>query len=243
MKLRSLLGLILFLGVTSQSVADTSVDDVQDIEKLQLHVLNHTADHYRAVFGEEKFKDDIQLNVGRIDSRLRLAKCDDNLTLKIKEPPHNARNITVKTTCAGSRRWTVYVPVSIDVFADVLVSTRSLQRGDILEESDVTYQRMNTSSVGRGHIESFPRALGMEIKRPIKSGDVVRLSYLTKPDIVRKGQTVVVSSKSRFLSVETSGIALVNGHMGERIKVKNERSNRVVDAEVVAPGKVTIATR
>lgn len=239
MNLRSLLGLILFLGITTGSAAE----GIQNIERLQQHVLQHTSQHYKSVFGLQRFEKDVQLNVGRIDPRLRLAKCDDNLAFKIHEPPHNARNITVKTSCMSDRRWTVYVPVSIDIYADVLVSTRSLEKGNVLNKEDLTYQRMNTSTVGRGHIEDLNRALGMQTKRPIKSGDVVRLSYLNKPDIVRKGQTVIVSSKSRFLSVETSGIALVNGHMGERIKVKNERSNRVVDAEVVAPGKVTIATR
>ncbi|MFL0803070.1 MAG: flagellar basal body P-ring formation protein FlgA [Agarilytica sp.] len=239
MKLRSFLASILAISFSTSTLASGT----QDIDLLQQHVLEHTAEHYQNLFGKEKFEQNVQINVGRIDSRLRLAKCDNNLALKIKETPHNTRNITVKASCMNERRWTVYVPVSIDVYSEVLISTRSLQRGDVLQASDLDYQRVNTSTVGRGHIEALDRAVGMEIKRPISAGDVVRLPYLTKPDIVRKGQTVVVSSKSRFLSVETSGVALVNGHMGERIKVKNERSNRVVDAEVTAPGKVTIATR
>ncbi|MFL0799133.1 MAG: flagellar basal body P-ring formation protein FlgA [Agarilytica sp.] len=239
MNVRSFLASILVISISNAALAGGT----QDIDMLHQHVLEHTTDYYKSVFGKEAFEQNVQINVGRIDSRLRLAKCDDNLALQIKEPPHNGRNITVKTSCMNERRWTVYVPVSIDVYSEVLVSTRSLQRGDVLQATDLEFQRLNTSTVGRGHIESLDRALGMEIKRPISRGDVVRLPYLTKPDIVRKGQTVVVSSKSRFLSVETSGVALVNGHMGERIKIKNERSNRVVQAEVIAPGKVTIATR
>ncbi len=239
MNIRGVLALISTFFFASLSHADA----VQDIEQLRKQVEQHTSQYYREVYGEQDFKENVQINVGRIDSRLRLAQCDENLTFKIHEPPHNARNITVKTSCMSDRRWTVYVPVSLDVYAEVVVATRSLKRGDVLTHDDVEFKRMNTSSVGRGHIEDASRALGMEIKRPIKPGDVVRLPYLTKPDIVHKGQTVVVSSQSRFLKVETSGVALVSGHMGERIRVKNERSNRVVSAEVIAPGKVIIATR
>ncbi len=239
MTIRSGLALISTLLVASISQADT----VQDIERLRQHVAAHTSSYYRSVYGEADFKKNVQINVGHIDSRLRLAQCDDNLTFKIHEPPHNARNITVKTSCTSERRWTVYVPVSLDVYAEVVVATRSLQRGDVLDEEDIEFKRMNTSSVGRGYIGDPSRALGMEIKRPIKPGDVVRLPHLTRPNIVHKGQTVVVSTLSRFLKVETSGVALVDGHLGERIRVKNERSNRVVSAEVTAPGKVTVATR
>lgn len=223
--------------------AHSSDENVQSIDKLMQHILAHTSEYYENAFGKEKFKKNVQINVGRIDSRLRLAKCDDNLAFKIQEPPHHGRNITVKASCMNTRRWTVHIPVSIDVYAEVLVTTRSLQRGDILSEDDIEFKRMNTSSIGRGHIEDLSRAMGMEIKRPLRPGDVIRLPHLNKPDIVRKGQTVVVSSNSRFLNVETSGIALVNGYLGERIRVKNKRSNRVVEVEVVAPGKVSIATR
>ncbi len=247
MKLRSFLTLPLMMLLCSLSIASTAESSparsVQDIDKLLQHVLDHTTGYYKNVFQKKKFKENVQINVGRIDSRLQLSACDDNLTFKINEPPHHARNITVKVSCMNKKRWTVYIPVSIDIYANVLVSTRSLQRGDILTLDDLEFKRMNISSIGRGHIEDLSRILGMEMKRPLRPGDVVRLPHLNKPDIVRKGQIVVVSSSSRFLRVETSGIALVNGYLGERIRVKNERSNRVVDVEVVAPGRVSIATR
>lgn len=220
-----------------------NASSVQDIESLRSAVLHHTSEHYQTVFKHKNFQNDVKITVGNIDKRLRLVSCDNNLAFKIQEPPHNIRNITVKTSCMSDRRWTIYVPVSIDIFSEVLVSTRSMGRGEVLQESDLTLQRMNVSTVGRGHIEDLSRAVGKELKRPINSGEVVRLPYLTQPDIVQKGQIVVLSSGSRFLNVETSAVALVNGHMGETIKVKNERSNRIVDAEVVGPGKVIIANR
>lgn len=244
MKLRSFLVLPLMILLSTLSTAQSHADQsVQDIDRLLQHVLDHTTEHYKTAFQKKKFKENVQINVGRIDSRLQLSACDDNLTLKINEPPHHARNITVKVSCMNKKRWTIYIPVSIDIYANVLVSTRSLQRGDILTQDDLEFKRMNISSIGRGHVEDLSRILGMEMKRPLRPGDVVRLPHLNKPDIVRKGQIVVVSSSSRFLRVETSGIALVNGYLGERIRVKNERSNRVVDVEVVAPGRVSIATR
>lgn len=239
MKLRTFIYVVLALLVSSNSQAE----EVQEIERLRQAVLEHTSAHYRDSFGHKHFDENVKVHVGRLDSRLRLARCDDNLTFKIQEPPHNVKNITVKTSCRSDKRWTVYVPVTLDIYADVLVSARSLQRGDILSEEDVTYRRVDIAAIGRGHIVDVERAVGMAVQRPIKIGDVVRLTHLEPAEIIAKGQTVVVTSLSRFLSVETSAVALTSGHLGQHIKVRNASSNRILSAEVVAPGKVTVANR
>ncbi|WP_086932542.1 flagellar basal body P-ring formation chaperone FlgA [Agarilytica rhodophyticola] len=213
----------------------------QNIEALRNHVLAHTTSHYRNVFGEENFKNNVKIRIGNLDSRLRLNRCDDNLTFKISQPPQNISNITVKTSCVGKHRWTIYVPVKIDVYANVLVAKRSLSRGHLFTEHDLDYRQLNTASSGYGYLEDMSRVIGMELKRPISSGDIVHLALLKKPNIVRKGQTVIVTSKSRFLSVETEGIALISGQLGQDIRVKNQRSNKIVQARIVAPG--IVATR
>lgn len=213
----------------------------QDIEALRNHVLDHTTTHYRKVFGDENFKKNVKIHIGNLDPRLKLAKCDNNLTFKINEPPQNVSHITIKTSCINNQRWTIYIPAKIEVYANVLVAKRSLSRGHLFTQEDLDYRQINTASSGSSYIEDMTRVLGMKLKRPISSGDIIRLSTLKKPNIVRKGQTVIVTSKSRFLSVETEGIALISGKLGQQIKVKNQHSNRIVQAKVVAPG--IVATR
>jgi len=239
MKLCHWLAFIPFVFAATQVCANST----QDIDALRKYVLEHTENHYRNAYGDAKFDQSVQINVGAIDRRLRLGACDDKLTFKIQEPPHNARNITVKTVCNDTRRWTVYVPATIDIYERVLVVNRSIDRGEVLARQDLDFRRVNIATAGRGHIMDLERAEGMQLKRPLKPGETLRLNHLKKPNIVLKGQTVIVSSRSRFLTVESSGIALVNGTMGQQIKVKNDRSNRVVSAMVVAPGRVSVATR
>lgn len=223
--------------------AGVFASDTQDIERLRSHVLEATEEHYRQAFGEEMFNSNVQIHVGQLDRRLRLAKCDNNLTFKIHEPAIRSHNITVKTSCTSKHRWTVYVPATIDIFANVVTTNTSLQRGDILQRSHLAYKRTNIATLGHSPIEDKNRAVGMQLKRPVKSGEIIRFSGLEKPNIVSKGQSVVLSSQSSALSIETAGIALVSGHLGQNIKVKNTSSNRVVHATVVAPGKVTVTKR
>ncbi len=206
-------------------------------------MLEHASAYYREVFGETKFEEDVEIQVGMIDHRLRLAQCDDNIQFKIKEPPHNPRNISIRVRCEQTHRWTIYIPVTVDVYADIVVASRSMKRGEILTTDDLRLRRTNTATVGRGYMEQMNDAVGLEMKRAINTGDVVKSGHIKKPDVVVKGQRVVVSSKSAFLTVKAEGVALSNGHIGKLIRVKNEKSKRVVEARIVAPGEVVVATR
>lgn len=235
---RFLIG-ILFSLCSAQSISS----EKQDIERLRDYVLQHVTNYYMSVFGAKEFAKNVELQVSHLDRRLLLAKCDDNLTFKINEPPQNVRSLTVKTSCRGDSRWTVYVPVTIGVYGEVLVVNRGVKKGDILTTDDLTYRRIDVAAAGHGVINEVKRAEGMALKRPLKAGEILLQSHLIKPKIVHKGQTVVLTSGSRFLSVETEGIALVSGHMGQQIRVRNHSSNRVVSAQVVAPGRVSVATR
>lgn len=217
--------------------------EVQDLRDLKQQVLQFTENHYREAYGDKAFENNVEIIVNALDSRLRLAKCDNNLTFKVIEPPHNAHNITVKTSCTTDQRWTVYIPATVNVYEDIVVVNRSLARGDILQDEDLSYKRINVAVIGRGIVNDITSVHGLELKRAIRAGESLRHTFLKKPDVVLKGQQVVMSTQSRFLSVETTGVALVNGHVGERIKVKNDRSNRIIDAEVVAPGRVSVAAR
>ncbi len=239
MMLRGFLVLIFVSLVSTQTMAFQA----QDLKDLKQRVATHTESHYRQAFGDNIFEKNVEILVGSLDSRLRLAECSDKLTYKVIEPPHNAHNITVKTSCKGKQRWTVYIPATVNMYEDIVVANRSLARGELLMEDDLSYKRVNVASIGRGLVNDLDNVYGLELKRPVRAGELLRQNYLKKPDVVLKGQQVVLSTESRFLTVETTGTALVNGYVGERIKVKNEKSNRVIDAEVIAPGRVSVAIR
>ncbi|TNF13666.1 MAG: flagella basal body P-ring formation protein FlgA, partial [Vibrionaceae bacterium] len=42
------------------------------------------------------------------------------------------------------------------------------------------------------------------------------------------------------MSITTKGTALSDGTFGEQIKVKNDKSNRIIDAQVSGIGEVTV---
>ncbi|NEP50997.1 MAG: flagellar basal body P-ring formation protein FlgA, partial [Moorea sp. SIO3C2] len=53
--------------------------------------------------------------------------------------------------------------------------------------------------------------------------------YLEQPLLIKRGDSVVVTARTGTLTVKMPGTALMDGHRGEQISVRNKQSNRVVD--------------
>ncbi|MBC6907395.1 flagella basal body P-ring formation protein FlgA [Saccharophagus sp. K07] len=184
--------------------------------------------------------ENLEVNASNLDPRLRLSKCLNPLRYEITSPRPYGSNLSVKVNCSGPSPWTIYVPARVDVFAEIVVLARSLERGTVLTQDDVTLMRMNLAQAGFGNIRDTNQVVGMELKRRLEAGEPVRLSHVKQPQVVRKGDRVVLEASTGAVSVVTSATALASGQVGEQIQVRNEKSKRIVDAEIVGPGKVKV---
>lgn len=208
---------------------------------LEAAVRDFVMEHLQRESDGSLASDDVEIAVSNLDPRLRLAACGSPIRQSVNSPRRNSSNISVKLNCDGPKRWSIYVPVRLDIYAEIAVLSRSLARGTILTEQDVSLTRMNTAQAGSGYIEDLSRTVGMELKRPLQSGEPLRLSHLKPAQIVSKGDKVILEAGSNGLSVVTAGQALGSGQLGDNIKVRNTGSDRVIDAQIVAPGKVRIS--
>jgi flagellar basal body P-ring formation protein FlgA len=58
--------------------------------------------------------------------------------------------------------------------------------------------------------------------------------------LVRRGETVTVVSRSGGIEVRAGGTALTDGARGERIRVRNDSSRRIVEGVVTAAGRIEV---
>ncbi|HAS50615.1 MAG TPA: flagella basal body P-ring formation protein FlgA, partial [Gammaproteobacteria bacterium] len=57
---------------------------------------------------------------------------------------------------------------------------------------------------------------------------------------VRQGETVTLIAGQSGMQVTSSGIALSDAGIGERVRVRNETSKRVIQGTVVEQGRVEV---
>ncbi len=215
-------------------------EESQSARSLQRLVHEFVHQEFMETLPSDHKDEDLQVTVSNLDARINLPRCDGFIRQSITSPQPYGTNLTVKAMCDGTQRWSVFVPVKVEVYSSAVVAVTSLARGQLIQEGDVRLARVNTSAQGYGHLVSLQAAEGMALKRPLRAGEVVRASHLLAPNVVKRGDNVVLEARSSGISVVASGTALATGQVGDQIKVRNIQSNRVVDAKVIAPGKVQV---
>jgi flagellar basal body P-ring formation protein FlgA len=206
---------------------------IENIEQIQSQVAQFLTDEY---LKSKAVKVDIK--VGNLDKRLRLAKCDQSLALNLKDPLNSGGNVNVQVSCKGQSSWTILVPAQAKVYRSVAVASRILQRGDVVAESDLAQEVKDVSEYRLGFALSPEAIVGKEIKFNVNKGEVFRNSALDAPLVVKRGDAVSMASTVGEISVTTNGTAITDGRIGQQIRVKNNQSARVINARVVAAGKV-----
>ncbi len=180
------------------------------------------------------------VEVGVIDPRLRLARCGE--PLKMFYSPGGARsgNTTVGVRCLGPSPWLIYVPARVKLYRDVVVTTRAVPRNVLLGNQHIRLEQRDVSGLTAGYLESPSKALGRVARRPLAIGMIIDPSALENRRLVRRGERVTILANAGRLAVQMKGKALMDGASGDRVRVKNLSSGRIVEGTVSAAGVIYV---
>lgn len=144
---------------------------------------------------------------------------------------------SVKIQCDGEQPWQLYVNVRVTQQVSVLVSQRQLPSGSYVSLDDVTMQTRDVRQARGQYLTDANGVVGARLKRSVTAGQLLKLSDFC---LVCKGDQVTIEGVSGTLAVSTTGKALADATLGEFVRVQNNQSGRVVEAQVTAVKKVTI---
>ncbi|RJX80588.1 flagellar basal body P-ring formation chaperone FlgA [Pseudomonas sp. LS-2] len=181
-----------------------------------------------------------EIEVKQLDPRLRMPHCDKDLTASLESPAQPIGRVTVKIRCESSSPWTVFVPAQVHLFRNVVTVVRPMKRDAIVSEGDIAMRERDVGLLGQGFLDSLDQAVGQKVVRPTVIDQILTPVHLQQPEMVRKGDQVVINARSGSMSVRMPGEALSDGGFNEQIRVKNLNSKRVIKANIVAPGQVEV---
>ena len=182
----------------------------------------------------------IEIKVGKLDSRLKLKQCGKRLTTFLPKGSRTLGKTTVGVKCADSKPWSLHVPLTINSYKSIMVSARVLQKGDILVASDVKLVKHNIAELPYGYYDDLSSGLGMKLKRRSAAGAVLTPGMLKKPQIISRGQQIVIMAQSGRMQVRMNGKALAGGAVGDRIKIQNIKSKQKMEGVVMSSGEVRV---
>lgn len=181
----------------------------------------------------------IDIAIRPLDPRLRLAACDNHLTFERNKTPVQSK-MSFRARCNGEKPWATFLMASVSLKQAIVVIKHELPRLHVLEKDDLTHIVKDIASLRRGYNTDMDSLVGMQLKRNAKANTVLYDFQLQLPDIIKKGDLITVSTRRGGLTVSAPGIAMSDGHRGEKIKVENPRSSRVIQGRVTGPGSVEV---
>lgn len=165
-------------------------------------------------------------------SQLNISRRQEN------EPPLGRVSYTLH--CTAPQRWQSRAVAQVRLYLPLVVASRTLQRDEVISADMLSLAPTELSTL-RHDPELRPDDLiGMTVKRRINAGEPLHRALLQLVYLVEKGSRVKLLVQGQGFEVSTEATALANGQLGERIKVENLTSGKIVDA--VVSGKNTVVT-
>lgn len=180
-----------------------------------------------------------EINLVPLVDYLNLPLCSQPIqvfTPNLVKPGRTAVNVR----CNTGKTWAIFVSVMVTPFEQVVVLTQPLQRGETVTERHVSLARKDVSSLHGNYLTQLDSILNKQVVRNLPTGTVVFPKDVIEPKLIKRGERVMITASKSGIGISMNGIAQSDGSRGQVIRVKNQNSERVINAIVTDVGQVSV---
>ncbi len=182
----------------------------------------------------------VDISVGALDKRLRLAPCQ---RIEPYLPP-NAKlwgKTRIGLRCTqGATPWNVYLPITVKVYGQALVSMQPLAAGSVLTAGDLTQGEVDLAEDSSDAVMQASQAVGRSLAKPMVAGQSLRMAHLKLRLWFAAGETVQVVAQGSGFKIASEGQALTAGIEGQPARVRTE-AGRVLTGVAVGERRMELA--
>lgn len=182
----------------------------------------------------------MEVSVGSLDSRLRLAPCAR------VEPylPTGAKlwgRTRLGLRCVeGSTAWNVFLPVTVKAFGPAWVLTGPVATGTVLSAQDAMEAEVDWAEESAPVMANPEMWVGQVAARPLVAGQALRQSMVRAPQLFRAGAQVKVLAQGPGYAVASAGQAMSAGVAGQIVRIRMD-NGRIISGTVNESGTVVVA--
>ena len=180
-----------------------------------------------------------EINIVPLASRLNLALCEQPMEVFTPNLVKAGR-VAVNVRCSTGKKWAIFVPVIITPFENIVVLTQNMQHGDKVTEHHVALARKNVTQLHNNYLTDITQVINKQVSHNLSVGTVITQKDLFEAKLIKRGDHVVMTSSSLGIAIRMNGIAQSDGSRGQVIRVKNQNSERMVNATVIDTGVVDV---
>lgn len=132
------------------------------------------------------------------------------------------------------------VLVEVEALAELVVASRTVERGEVLAPSDLALVRRDLSQMQGRYLKSVDEAAGLRARNVIRGNTPLRPEHLERVPVVKSGQLVTIVAENEVVRITASGKAKGSGAIGDSIVVQNLASLKEVSARVLDAATVKV---
>jgi flagella basal body P-ring formation protein FlgA len=180
----------------------------------------------------------VEVDVGSLDPRLKLAPCA-RITPHLPAGARLWGRAQVGLRCDEGARWSVFLPVTVKVFAKAWTVNRSRAAGTLISADHLQLDEVDLAAEPSPVIQLPQAAVGRPLARSLKPGQALREADLKPRQWFAAGDTVRIVSVGNGFSISGEGQALGPGIDGQSARVRTE-GGRVVTGRAVAARQIEV---
>ncbi len=132
------------------------------------------------------------------------------------------------------------VRVEVEALAEMVVTSRQIDRGSVLSAADLAVQKRDLADVRGRYLARIEDAVGKKNRITLKANAALRGDQLEKIPLVKPGQLVTIVAENERMRITVTGKARSSGAEGDTIIVQNLNSLKELPARVIDAGTVQI---
>ncbi len=179
----------------------------------------------------------MEVTVGELDSRLRLAPC-----ARIEPYIPVGTRLWGKTRLGlrcleGSAKWNVFLPVTVKAYGTAWVIKGNVAPGAVLTEADAIEAEVDWAEEASPIVSRPAQWVGQVAARALTTGQAVRQAMIKPAQVFQAGAQVRVVAQGTGFQITSDGQALSPGVVGQpaRVRMDNGRvmTGVVLDSRTV----------
>jgi flagellar basal body P-ring formation protein FlgA len=185
-----------------------------------------------------------EIDIRSIDNLKSIQVPDGDVQLRVvsRGAPSNFRSalLQVEPLVEESPHRTFWIKADIGVRAQVVKVAKPVAFRGILKPDDLCEMVADIGDPTAEYVRATADAAGKVTTRALRPGEFLTRRSLEDADIIRSGTAVRLLVETGSLRMSVIARALQNGKLGDRIKVRNMDSDRVITAVVTGRGEVRV---
>ena len=132
------------------------------------------------------------------------------------------------------------VRTSIEVQEKYLTSAKQIKKNVVIQPEDVQVVKRWVRTLSLRSISDPQEVIGKRLTVDIGPDREIKQSMVSEPVMIKRGEVVRIVLDGSQMALSTTGMAEENGADGQKIRVKNLSSQKVILAEVIHKGMVKV---